>query len=245
LTKLLFEKTENFDYEQDNKDTCPHKKAQATEQHQHIQIWFREGQFPFRTSKEEHASFTGPAYRKSERFTMGYQEREPIEATVAELKPRMKNITITFKVVEIGEEREVTSRGDGSTHRVADATVGDSTGIVQVPLWDDAIDSITAGNTYLLKNGYTGLFRSNLRLNVGKYGELSDAEEAIEEVNMEVDMSAEEHEDTRRRRYGGGGYGGRDRRGGGGYGGGGGGGYDSRDRRGGGGYGGRDRRRRY
>ncbi|MGY5873876.1 MAG: single-stranded DNA-binding protein [Candidatus Thorarchaeota archaeon] len=178
---------------------------------------------------------------------MGYQEREPIEATVAELKPRMKNITITFKVVEVGEEREVTSRGDGSTHRVADVTVGDSTGTVQVPLWDDTIDSVTAGNTYLLKNGYTGLFRGNLRLNVGKYGELSEAEEAIEEVNTEVDMSAEEHEDDRRRpRYGGGGgYGG------GGRGGGGGGGYGGRDRRGGGGGGygggdrGGDRRRRY
>lgn len=195
-----------------------------------FQIWFRRGTFPFRTSKEEHASFETPANRISEDSTMGYQEREPIEATVAELKPRMKNITITFKVVEVGEQREVTSRGDGSTHRVADVTVGDATGIVQVPLWDDTIDSVSAGSTYLLKNGYTGLFRGNLRLNVGKYGELSEAEEAIEEVNMEVDMSAEEHEDDRpRRRYGGGGYGGRDRRGGGG-------GY--RDR-------GSDRRRRY
>jgi replication factor A1 len=186
-------------------------------------------------------------------YTMGYQEREPIEATVAELKPRMKNVTITFKVVATGEEREVSSRSDGATHRVADATVGDSTGIVQVPLWDSSIDDIVAGTTYTLKNGYTGLFRGNLRLNIGKYGEVSEAEEAIEEVNEEVDMSAEEHEDDRRRRYGGGGgrgggggYGGR---GGGGYGGGGGGGgYGGRDRRGGGGGyggGGRDRRRRY
>ena len=193
---------------------------------------------------------------------MGYQEREPIEATVAELKPQMKNITITFKVVEIGEAREVTSRGDGSTHRVADIMVGDSTGIVQVPLWDDTIDAVAAGSTYLLKNGYTGLFRGNLRLNVGKYGELAEAEEAIEEVNMEVDMSAEEHEDDRPRRSyggggggrgGGGGYGGGGGRGGGGGGyGGGGGGYGGggggRDRGGGGGGrgdGGGDRRRRY
>ncbi|MFW9886313.1 MAG: hypothetical protein ACFFEX_18145, partial [Candidatus Thorarchaeota archaeon] len=93
--------------------------------------------------------------------------------------------------------------------------------------------------TYLLKNGYTGLFKGNLRLNIGKYGELSDAEEAIEEVNTDNDMSAEEHEDFRRRRdYGGG-------RGGGGYGGDRRGGYGGRDRRGGGYGGGRDRRRRY
>jgi len=187
---------------------------------------------------------------------MGYEEREPIEATVAELKPRMKNITISFKVVSIGEQREIESRRDGSSHRVCDITVGDSSGIVQVPLWDETIDAIEEGSTYNLTNGYTGLFRGNLRLNVGRYGKLEAAEESIEEVNMDIDMSAEEHEDDRpRRSYGGGGGG----RSGGGYGGGGrGGGYGGggRDRRGGGGYsgggggyGGRDRggdrRRRY
>jgi len=176
---------------------------------------------------------------------MSYEEREPIEAKVAELKPRMKNVTISFKVVAIGEEREVSSRSDGATHRVADATVGDSTGVVQVPLWDSSIDDMKAGSTYTLKNGYTGLFRGNLRLNIGKYGEVSEAEEAIEEVNEEVDMSAEEHEDYQRRRsYGGGGGGGRGYGGGGGGYGGNRGGYGGRDRRE-GGYGGRDRRRRY
>jgi replication factor A1 len=195
---------------------------------------------------------------------MGYEEREPIEATVAELKPRMKNVTISFKVISMGEEREIESRKDGSSHRVCDITVGDSSGTVQVPLWDETIDSIEEDLTYNLTNGYTGLFRGNLRLNVGRYGKLDQAEEDIEEVNMTVDMSAEEHEDDRPRRSyggGGGGYGGGGR-GGGGYGSGGGrggGGYGGggRDRRGGGsggysdggrsgyGGGGSDRRRRY
>jgi replication factor A1 len=192
---------------------------------------------------------------------MGYEEREPIEATVAELKPRMKNVTISFKVISLGEEREIESRQDGSSHRVCDITVGDTSGTVQVPLWDETIDSIEEGATYNLTNGYTGLFRGNLRLNVGRYGKLEQAEEAIEDVNMTVDMSAEEHEDDRpRRSYGGGGGGGRSGggyggggRGGGGYSGGrGGGGYGGGgDRRGGGGYGGgrssggSDRRRSY
>jgi len=183
---------------------------------------------------------------------MGYEEREPIEATVAELKPRMKNVTISFKVISIGEQREIESRKDGSSHRVCDITVGDSSGIVQVPLWDDTIDAVEEGSTYNLTNGYTGLFRGNLRLNVGR---LDAAEDGIEEINMEVDMSAEEHEDDRPRRSygggggggrGGGGYGGGGRSGGGGYGGGGGGGYGGGGRGGGGrGGGGGDRRRRY
>ncbi len=174
-------------------------------------------------------------------------EQEPVEATVAELKPRQKNLTVTFKVIEKGEEREVSSRNDGTTHRVLDLVVGDASGTVAVPCWDDTIDEVEVGTTYKLENGYTGLFRGNLRLNIGRYGKLSEADEPIEEVNTENDMSAEEHEDTRRRYGGGGGgrgggYGG----GGGGYGGrrGGSGGYGGGSR----GYGGRDRRsggRRY
>ncbi|MHA1930201.1 MAG: single-stranded DNA-binding protein [Candidatus Thorarchaeota archaeon] len=120
-------------------------------------------------------------------------ETEPIEATIAELKPRMKNVTSSFKIIELGEEREVTSRHDGSTHRILDAVVGDSTGTVSIPLWNDAIDSVEIGSTYTLKNGYTGLFRRNLRLNIGREGVLSKSEEEIEEVNTGNDMSAAEH----------------------------------------------------
>lgn len=157
-------------------------------------------------------------------------DREPIEATVAELRPRMKSLNINFKVVEKGEEREVTSRRDGESHRVLDAVVGDTTGIVALSLWDDMIDTVEIDKTYHLENGYTSLFQGHLRLNIGRYGNLSEAEKAIEEVDNDNDMSAEEHERERypRSSYGGGGYG----RSSGGY------------RRGGGGRG-RDRRRRY
>ena len=102
--------------------------------------------------------------------------------------------------VEKGETREVTSRKDGETHRVCDIVVGDTTGCVTVPLWDDAIEAMEEGKTYLLENGYTGIFQSHLRLNVGRYGVLKDAEEAIAEVNKEQDMSEAEHE---RQRYSG------------------------------------------
>lgn len=143
---------------------------------------------------------------------MGYQEREPIEAVISELKPRMKSVNISFKVIAKGEVREVTSRQDGEQHRVCDTAVGDSSGKVTVPLWDATIDEVEVDKTYRLENGYTTLFQGHLRLNIGRYGTLKPAEEEITEINDEVDMSEEEHE--RRPRYRGGGG---DRRGGGGY----------------------------
>lgn len=131
---------------------------------------------------------------------MGYEERTPVEATVAELKPHMKNVTISFKVIEIGSEREINSRRDETTHIIVDAVIGDSTGIIRMPLWDDAIEMVEAEKTYVLTNGYTTLFRGNLQLSVGRYGKLAESEEAIEEVNRDVDLSIEEHDDPRYQR---------------------------------------------
>ncbi|MFX1301509.1 MAG: hypothetical protein ACFFDE_11315, partial [Promethearchaeota archaeon] len=160
-------------------------------------------------------------------------DREPVEATVAELRPRMKSLNITFKVVEKGEEREVTSRRDGETHRVLDAVAGDTTGTVTMSLWDDMIETVEVDKTYRLENGYTSLYQGHLRLNIGRYGELKEADASIDEVDMDNDLSSMEHERPPRRSYGG--YGG-----GRSYGGGRGGGYrrDRGDSR-------RDRGRRY
>ncbi len=124
---------------------------------------------------------------------------EAIEATISELKPGMKSVNITFKVMSRTEERTVESRRDGETYRVLDATVADSTANIMMPIWNDAIETIEEGVTYRLLNGYTGLFRGNLRLQLGKFGSISKAEEPIEEVNMELDMSVEEHSSPPRR----------------------------------------------
>ncbi len=131
-------------------------------------------------------------------------EREPVEATVADLRPNMKSLNITFKVVEKGEEREVSSRRDGESHRVLDAVAGDSTGTVVLSLWDDMIDSVEEEKIYRLENGYTSLFQGHLRLNIGRYGELKEAEDKIDEIDMDNDLSAAEHERPPRRSFGGG-----------------------------------------
>jgi replication factor A1 len=156
--------------------------------------------------------FWKPEHRSNVVPKMSY-DREPVEATVAELRPFMKSLNITFKVIEKGEAREVTSRRDGETHRVVDATAGDATGIVLLSLWDDNIEAIEVDKTYRLEKGYTSLFQGHLRLNIGRYGEISEADDAIEEVDSENDMSAAEHEQPRHRRRSYGGRGGGYRRG--------------------------------
>ena len=118
---------------------------------------------------------------------------EPVEATISELKPGMKSVNISFKVMSTGEERTVESRSDSQTHRVLDATVGDSTATIMMPFWNETIDTMKEGETYTLTNGYVGIFKGSLRLQSGKFGKIESAESPIEEINSELDMSAEEH----------------------------------------------------
>ena len=114
-----------------------------------------------------------------------------MQKNIGDLKPREKSIDLVFKVVSKGEAREVNSKLDGSTHKVSDVTVGDASGTIILTLWDDKIDSVEEGKSYKLENGYTSLFKSSLRLNVGRYGNLSASDEDVE-VNMDNNMSEKE-----------------------------------------------------
>ncbi|MDO8537551.1 MAG: single-stranded DNA-binding protein [archaeon] len=158
---------------------------------------------------------------------------------INELRPFQKKVDLPLKVVKVNEAREVSSKLDNSTHKVTEAVVGDDTGTVLLTLWDEAIEQVKENQVYNLENGYTSLFKNSLRLNVGRYGKLTESEDDIK-VNEENNLSDKEFERPQRSftpRDGGGGYrGGGGRSGGGGFRGGGGGRGNFR-----GGGGGRDR----
>jgi replication factor A1 len=156
---------------------------------------------------------------------------------VRDLTPNSKQVNVLAKVVSVGEAKEVMGKF-GDPRKVCEATVGDDTATIILSLWNEQIGTIAKDEIILVDNGYVSLVRGHMRLNVGRYGNLSKSTETIAEVNSSLDMSQQEFESERRSFGGGGGY--RDRGGGGGggygggrYGGGGGG--------GGGGSGGRER----
>ncbi|MHA2272278.1 MAG: single-stranded DNA-binding protein [Candidatus Hodarchaeales archaeon] len=142
----------------------------------------------------------------------GDTQYETTAKTIAELQPYDKRIDVIFKVISKGETREVTSRRSGETHTVCDITVADATGSIILTLWDADIDAVTEDSCYKIANGYINIFGSSMRLAKGKYGELQDTDEAIDDANLDNDRSSEEHQRRFRQRRGGfGGGGGGDR----------------------------------
>jgi len=142
---------------------------------------------------------------------------------VKDMTETSKNVNATLKVIEIGEVKDIKSQyGD---KRVCEVKVADATGSILLSLWDDQIGKIAVDDTISIQNGYISVVRNSMRLNIGKYGKMLLAEEAITDVITEPNMSDKHVEQPERPRrtgsYGGGsssGGGGGGRSGSGGYG---------------------------
>ncbi|NHJ33491.1 MAG: single-stranded DNA-binding protein [Asgard group archaeon] len=95
---------------------------------------------------------------------------------IVDLKADMRNVDVRFRVIEKGEIREIQSR-DGKTLNLSEAEVGDSTGRIYLTLWDQSIELLENEDLGEVRNGFIKVVRNELRLNIGKYGELSKIEE--------------------------------------------------------------------
>jgi Single-stranded DNA-binding replication protein A (RPA), large (70 kD) subunit and related ssDNA-binding proteins len=132
---------------------------------------------------------------------------------IKDVNPYSRRVNVLGKVVEVGQPKEITTRfGEGKS--VTEVVIGDETGKITLSLWGDQVSKVESGKTLYIDNGYISLVRGHMRLNVGKYGNLNDSEEAIEELNTELDMSEKVHESNYRRSGPGSGSSGGFRRGG-------------------------------
>ena len=92
---------------------------------------------------------------------------------IKDLTDGMKRVSVEAKVVEKGNPREVRSRFKDETYRIVDAIVADETGSVKLTLWNDQIEKVNVGDNIKIENGYVTSFKSELQLNVGKFGTLT------------------------------------------------------------------------
>jgi len=124
-------------------------------------------------------------------------EEQKAWTKVKDLTPTSKQVNLFAKVVNLGEQKEITPRY-GSPRRLVEATIGDETATVILTLWEDQISAVAAEDVVQIDNGFVSLVRGHIRLNVGKYGTLAKVAQAIADVNTSVDVSAQEHQQERR-----------------------------------------------
>ena len=92
--------------------------------------------------------------------------------SIGELVDGMKQVTVEGTVDEIPPARNVVSKKDGKTHRIADARLSDETGSVKLVLWNDAIRQVNLSERIMVEKGYTTSFREEIQLNLSRFGRL-------------------------------------------------------------------------
>lgn len=127
-------------------------------------------------------------------------ERNRPATRVADLTPKSRNVDMRIRILEIGEPKVVFSRMTGAQHRVAEALVGDESGVILMSLWNETIDQVKVGETYDITGARITLFNNTMRLSLGRVGKMVKAAEEIPEdaINIENNMSVKRFE---RRRY--------------------------------------------
>ncbi len=87
-----------------------------------------------------------------------------------DVKSGMRNLSLNLKGVEKEEPHTFeTDKGEG---RVATAICEDDSGKIKVSLWNEDIEKVEVGDWIKIENGYSRLFKDEVHVSAGKYGEL-------------------------------------------------------------------------
>ena len=89
---------------------------------------------------------------------------------IKDVKPGMENITLTVKVVSVGEPRRVETKYGEAV--VARAIVSDETGEITLNLWRDQVSLVKPGYVIRVENAYAKEYRGRVELSVGRQGRI-------------------------------------------------------------------------
>jgi replication factor A1 len=98
---------------------------------------------------------------------------------ISELRPSLRSVELTAKIIEKNEPRVVVASTDNAEHKVAEVLAADETGSILLTLWDENIEKAEQGKAYKITNAYTSIYRNSLRLNLGKYGKIEPSTATI------------------------------------------------------------------
>ncbi|XP_020572492.1 uncharacterized protein At4g28440-like [Phalaenopsis equestris] len=122
--------------------------------------------------------------------------RKPVFTKVDQLRPGIKGITITVKVVDSKIIKQK-GRADGPQSRqarIAECLVGDGSGMIVFTARNDQVELMKSGATAILRNAKIDMYRGSMRLAVDKWGRVELTEPANFAVKEDNNLSLIEYE---------------------------------------------------
>jgi ssDNA-binding replication factor A large subunit len=95
------------------------------------------------------------------------------------LRPGMEEISLIVTLIRLDEPREVTTNY-GFTHKILDGEVKDSTGTMNLSIWNEQIDKlkdICPGDTVKLIDCFITSFQGTLSINIGRESDIEKQED--------------------------------------------------------------------
>jgi replication factor A1 len=113
---------------------------------------------------------------------LGVSSTEREVVTIGAIDENSGNVSFIAKILAVNDPREF-SRNDGTTGRVANVMVGDSTGKIRVSVWDSRVDAIANGEVKVGMNvavsGYVKKGLTGPEVNVGNSGVFAQSDEDV------------------------------------------------------------------
>ena len=94
---------------------------------------------------------------------------------INELRPGQNNVTITGKVVELSEPRQINTKF-GTTTTLTEAMLSDDSGRIKLALWGQQSEGVEEGVTVEVKGGFVKEFRGESQLGIGRGGSINVVE---------------------------------------------------------------------
>lgn len=105
------------------------------------------------------------------------------------LTPDSRSIAVRFKVLTLEEPRTVMSNRTSRMYLVQEAAVADTSAKISMTLWNQDVDTLEIGQTYLLTRGYIREYDECMHLVRSREGEYQVDVEQLERTNESIDMS--------------------------------------------------------
>lgn len=132
----------------------------------------------------------GAVYLVARELDIDLPENSISKTSIRNIMPGMRNVNVIGRIFKISKVNEFT-KSNGNTGRVANIFLGDNTGFVRVPLWDDHIkfleeNTVSLGDIVQITNG---LARENVfgdvEISLGRFGSIISLEDYTELPSIE------------------------------------------------------------
>ena len=107
--------------------------------------------------------------------------RSPASYSIQNLRAGMNHVNLKAKVLEVTQPKQVFTRY-GNYASLAKAVIEDRTGKIKLCLWNDQIDSVSAGATVQIENAKTSTFKGERQLSLGKTGTVNNIQHFGDEM---------------------------------------------------------------